>query len=62
MFKFKKHPVLYNGVFGCYGNTCHVIWMCAFFRMLHIYRIGPINVCTNFKINRYKIDEFIKHA
>ena len=27
-----------------------------------VHSIGPINVCTNFEINRYKIDEFGKHA
>ena len=27
-----------------------------------VHSIGPINVCTNFEINRYKIDEFRKHA
>ena len=32
---------------------------CIFF-VIHI--IGPINVCTDFEINRYKIDEFSKHA
>ena len=27
-----------------------------------VHSLGPINVCTNFEINRCKIDEFIKHA
>ena len=27
-----------------------------------IYSLGATNVCTNFEINRYKIDEFRKHA
>ena len=27
-----------------------------------IHSIGPINVCTDFEINRYKIDKFRKHA
>ena len=27
-----------------------------------VHNISPINVCTNFEINRYKIDEFRKHA
>ena len=27
-----------------------------------VHNIGPINVCANFEINRYKIDEFRKHA
>ena len=27
-----------------------------------VHGIGAINVCTNFEINRYKIDEFRKHA
>ena len=31
-----------------------------FFCKVHI--IGAINVCTNFEINRYKIDEFRRHA
>ena len=31
-----------------------------FFCML--YSIGPINVCTDFEINRYKIDEVRKYA
>ena len=33
------------------------------FSSIHsIQSIGPINVCTNFEINQYKIDEFRKHA
>ena len=52
--------MLYNGVFGCYGNTCYVIFIGAIFYML--YSIGPINVCTDFEINRYKIDEIRKYA
>ena len=27
-----------------------------------LYSIGPINVCTDFEINRYKIDEVRKYA
>ena len=27
-----------------------------------IHSIGPVNVCTNFEINRYKIDEVRKYA
>ena len=45
------------GVFGCHGNTCYVIFIVNVF-----YSIGPINMCTDFEINRYKIDEFRKHA
>ena len=52
--------MLYNGVVGCHGNTCYVICIAAFFYLIH--SIGPINVCTDFEINRYKIDELIKHA
>ena len=48
------------GVFGCHGNTCYVILIGSFFCMMH--SIGPINVCTDFEINRYKIDKFRKHA
>ena len=39
-----------------YGNICYVIYINAFFSL------GPINVCTNFEINRFKIEEFRKHA
>ena len=52
--------MLYNGVFGCHGNTCYVICISAILYML--YSIGPINVCTDFEINRYKIDEVRKYA
>ena len=52
--------MLYNGVFGCHGNTCYVIFIGAIFYML--YSIGPINVCTDFEINPYKIDEARKYA
>ena len=27
-----------------------------------LYSIGPINVCTDFEINQYKIDEVRKYA
>ena len=50
--------MLYNGVFGCHGNTCTLFLLVQFF----IYYIGPINVCTDFEINRYKIDEVRKYA
>ena len=52
--------MLYNGVFGCHGNTCYVIFIGAIFYML--YSIGLINVCTDFEINRYKIDEVRTYA
>ena len=52
--------MLYNGVFGYHGNTCYVIFIGAILYML--YSIGPINVCTDFEINRYKIDEVRKYA
>ena len=52
--------MLYNGVFGCHGNTCYVIFIGAIFYMICI--IGPINVCTDFEIKRYKIDEVRKYA
>ena len=52
--------MVYYGVFGCNGNTCYVICIGAIFYML--YSIGPINVCTDFEINRYKIDEVSKNA
>ena len=52
--------MLYNGVFGCHGNTCYVIFIGAIFYMF--YSICPINVCTDFEINRYKIDEVRTYA
>ena len=51
--------MLYNGVFGCNGNTCYVIFIDAIFML---YSIGPINVCTDFEINPYKVDEVRKYA
>ena len=51
--------MLHNGVFGCHGNTCYVIFIGA---ILYMFSIGPINVCTDFEINRYKIDEVRKYA
>ena len=47
-------------VFGSHGNTCYVILIGALFCMMH--SIGPVNVCNDFEIKRYKIDEFRKHA
>ena len=55
-----QRPMLYNGVFGCHGNMCYVIFIGAILYV--IQSIGPINVCTNFDINRYKIDEVRKYA
>ena len=52
--------MLYNGVFGCHGNTCYVIFIGANFYMKH--NICPINVCIDFEINRCKIDEVRKYA
>ena len=52
--------MLYNVVFGCHGNTCYVIVIGAVFYM--IYSIGQINVCTDFDINRFRIDEVRKYA
>ena len=40
--------MLYNGVFGCHGNTCYVIFVGAICYM--IYSTGKINVCTDFEI------------
>ena len=40
--------MLYNGVFGCHGNTCYVIFIGAIFYI--IYSTGQINVCTDFEI------------
>ena len=52
--------MLYNGVFGCHGNTCYVIFIGAIFYI--IYSTAQINVCTDFEINRFKIDEVRKYA
>ena len=38
-----------NGVFGCHGNTCYVIFIGAILYI--IYSTGQINVCTDFEIN-----------
>ena len=41
-------------------ETCHVIfYQCKFCK---VHGIGAINMCTDFEINRYKIDEFTKHS
>ena len=39
---------------------CYVTFICVYLCNVHI--IGPINVCTNFEISRYNIDEFRKYA
>ena len=53
----KKRPIFYNGIFRCHGNICYVTFIDVCF--CNVY-IGPINMCTNFYINRYNIDEFRK--
>ena len=55
-----QRPMLYNGVFGCHGNMCYVIFIGAILYMIHI--IGPSNACTNVEINQYEIDEVRKYA
>ena len=47
--------MLYNGVFGSHGNTCYVICIGAIFYINTC--TGQINVCTDFEINRFRIDE-----
>ena len=39
--------MLYNVVFGCHGNTCYVIFICAILCMIH--NIGQIIVCTDLR-------------
>ena len=56
----EKRPILYNGIFRCHGNLCNVTFIEVCFCNVHI--IGPINVCTNFEINRYNIDEIRKYT
>ena len=51
--------MLHSWIFGCHGSMCYVIFINAFFAM---YTVGPINMCTEFEINRYKIDKFRKYA
>ena len=60
VLSFEKRPMFYNGIFSCHGNICYVSWTNVLFCNVHI--IGKMNVCTNFEINRYTIDEFRKHA
>ena len=50
----------YNVVFGCHENTCYVIFIGAICYM--ICSIGQINACTDFEINRFRIDEVRKYA
>ena len=52
--------MLHNGVFGSHDNTCYVICIGAIFYI--IYSTGQINVCTDFEINRFRIDEVRKYA
>ena len=52
--------MLYNVVFGCHGNTCYVIFIVPIFYV--IYSTGQINVCIDFEINRFRIDEARKYA
>ena len=57
MSGFEKRPLLCNGVFGCHGNIYYVIF--DLFLCDTYIRIGPINVCTNFEINRYKNSKIV---
>ena len=46
----EKRPMLYNGIFGCHGNKCYVIFINAYLQ-------GTWHRCnkclyTNFEINR----------
>ena len=49
------------GFFPSHGNMCPVLLIDAFFAKDHTF-LGPINACKNVEINRYKIDDFRKHA
>ena len=50
-------------VFRCHGNIyVMLLFSMHVFARYMAYIVGPINVCTNFEINRYTIDEFRKHA
>ena len=42
--------MLYNGVFGCHGNTCYDIFIGAILSTIH--SIGPINVCAAKTVRR----------
>ena len=57
---WKKRPMLYNG--GIWLPWKYVFRYFDWCTFCMIYGIGPIYVCTDLEINRYKIDEFWKHA
>ena len=42
--KFWKRPMLHNGVFGCHGNTCYVIFIGAIFYMLYSGAVGRMGL------------------
>ena len=52
--------MLYNGgIWLPWKYVLRYFYWCNFYML---YSIGPINVCTDFEINRYKIDEVRKYA
>ena len=54
--------MLYNGVFGCHGNTCYLILIGAYFYIVH--NIDTTNIYTDFEIcdtsDRYFDQEHFK--
>ena len=54
--------MLYNEVFGSHGNTCTCYVICIGAIFYIIYSTDQINVCTDFEINRFRIDEVRKYA
>ena len=60
MLKFWKRLMFYKGVFFVsMGTYVMSLWLMHFGK---VHSIGPINVCNDFEANRYKIDDFRKHA
>ena len=57
--QFWKTPYA-NGKFGCHGFTWYVILIGAVCDMIH--SMGPIKVCTDIGINRYKMYEVRKYV
>ena len=63
--EIKNVKVLKNGLCFVMGYLVVMEIYVTLFVSMHfckVHSIGPINVCTNFEINRHKIDEFRKHA
>ena len=65
LYKFQRDFIIWGytfcmGYFVAMETYVYVMFIDTCF--CNVHSIGPISVCTNFEINRYKIDEFRKHA